>query len=770
MSAFLLKLLELSLQAGALTLGILFVRLVFRKLPAKYFCLLWAIVAVRLVVPFSFETGFAWAPNLQTLWSGEEEYKYTEIYSELISIEKAQLDSEGNVIEKVKITEIDESTDYYLNGSSKASGKVTDIYAELVEEHHTVISDADSINESDYYIVASPTPVPEGIANAAFRLDWRALLGSVTPVLFGLWLLGMMILLGYGAFSCFRVKRMVKNAIPYEDNIWLCEGLQTPFLFGWRNPQIYLPTNMEEAQIQYVVEHENAHIARGDNYTKIIGYVLLSVYWFNPLIWVAYVMFCKDVERACDERVIGGFSPEDRKGYAEALLECSVDRKFGISNPLAFGEMDVKKRITGILQYKKPGRWLIVIAMLLCLTAVAGCFFVKENKPKWVMGPSPTPRVTATPTPTVAPTNPPRGDGPYTPVPTVGPSSEQRGDGPYTPTPTPAVTNITPTPLPPSDLMLLGNCTEETVLPVPFGRTVSVDLNGDGLEEAVTFGLEGYEGDISIDDLIKIHGADALEKLYYLKIDERVFYQPEIAEEFWESSGVGNTSFYIFDVNTSDKFKEIGIYFPGPNTPTGVVLFRYVEDKLYCVGNFMSEVLTTDGGYSNHLTYNELVTRVKREGYEITVPGDGTILCRERRDMLETSFSVQKYELYNASYKYAKLQRVDRERYELLGWQNDNSTSAKAFTAYLAPVDMSQEFHKDFEAVKIPEGTRTSFYAYYPDNGWTTGWVQFAYGENLDKFAWFYKGVDATGRFMIYLPDATEKSVEELFDNLNQAG
>lgn len=766
MSAFLLKLLELSLQAGALTLGILFVRLVFRKLPAKYFCLLWAIVAVRLVVPFSFETGFAWAPNLQTLWSGEEEYKYTEIYSELISIEKAQLDSEGNVIEKVKITEIDESTDYYLNGSSKASGKVTDIYAELVEEHHTVISDADSINESDYYIVASPTPVPEGIANATFRLDWRALLGSVTPVLFVLWLLGIVILLGYGVFCCIRVKRMVKNAIPYEDNIWLCEGLQTPFLFGWRNPQIYLPTNMEEAQIQYVVEHEKAHIARGDNYTKIIGYVLLSVYWFNPLIWVAYVMFCKDVERACDERVIGGFSPEDRKGYAEALLECSVDRKFGISNPLAFGEMDVKKRITGILQYKKPGRWLIAIAMLLCLAAVAGCFFVKENKPKWVMGPTPTP----TPTPTVAPTNPPRGDGPYTPVPTVGPSSEQRGDGPYTPTPTPAATNITPTPLPPSDLTLLGNCTEETVLPVPFGRTVSVDLNGDGIEEAVTFGLEGYEGDISIDDLRKIHGADALEKLYYLKIDERVFYQPEIAEEFWESSGVGNTSFYIFDVNTSDKFKEIGIYFPGPNTPTGVALFRYVEDKLYCVGNFMSEVLTTDGGYSNHLTYNELVTRVKREGYEITVPGDGTILCRERRDMLETSFSVQKYELYNASYKYAKLQRVDRERYELLGWQNDNSTSAKAFTAYLAPVDMSQEFHKDFEAIKIPKGTRTSFYAYYPDNGWTTGWVQFAYGENLDKFAWLYKGVDATGRFMIYLPDATEKSVEELFDNLNQAG
>jgi len=774
MSAFLLKLLELSLQAGALTLGILFVRLVFRKLPAKYFCLLWAIVAVRLVVPFSFETGIAWAPNFQTLWSGEEENKYKEIYTEFIPIGDARVDYAENRTEKVKITEIDESEDYYLNGSSKASGTVTDIYAELVEEHHTVISDADSINESDYYIVASPTPVPEGIANATFRLAWRALFYSVTPMLFGLWLLGMVILLGYGAFSYIRVKRLVRNAIPYEDNIWLCEGLQTPFLFGWRNPQIYLPTNMEEAQIQYVVEHEKAHIARGDNYTKIIGYVLLSVYWFNPLIWVAYVVFCKDVERACDERVIGGFSPEDRKGYAEALLECSVDRKFGISNPLAFGEMDVKKRITGILQYKKPGKWLIVIAMLLCLTAAAGCFFVKEKRPTLVMGPSPTP----TPTPTVAPTNPPRGDGPYTPVPTVGPSSEQRGDGPYTPTPTPAATNITPTPLPPSDLTLLGNCTEETVLPVPFGRTVSIDLNGDGIEEAVTFGLEGYEGNVSFRDLEEAHKFtyEKVEDLYYLQINERVWSQPEIEEEFWSHYGVGTTTYYIFDVDTSDKYKEIGIFFPGPNTPTGVALYRYFNGELYCIGNFMSPVLEADHGYGAHsLPYEEMVTKVKREGYLISVPGDGTIFCEERSDLLETSFAVQKYKLSNASSgRYAQLKQVLRERYEFSGWQDDrqefNVRAAKDFTAYFSPVDMSQEFHKDFEAVKIPEGTRTSFYAYYPDNGWTTGWVQFAYGENLDKFAWFYKGVDATGRFMIYLPDATEKSVEELFDNLNHAG
>ena len=736
MSTFLLKLLELSLQAGVLTIAILLVRLLFRKFPAKYLCLLWAIVAVRLIIPFSIETGFAWAPNVRTLWSEKE----NNIYGVLV--DESVYDADGNLV------------DYVLNGSTDTSGNIGEIYAELISEKIAISTPDNEMDEEGNYFVISPTQIPEGSKNVTFRMDWQELFTSITPTLFVLWLLGMVLLMGYGAFSCFKVKRLVRNAIPYEENIWLCDGLKTPFLFGWIHPQIYLPTNLEEDRMKYVILHEKAHIARGDNYFKLVGYVLLAVYWFNPLIWVAYVAFCKDVERACDERVIDGLDGDGRKSYAEALLECSVDRKFTISNPLAFGEMDVKKRITGILKYKKPGRWLIAIAMLLCVVAVAGCFFIKEKRPTLVMGPSPTPtsKVTAAPTPTVAPTNPPR------------------GDGPYTPTPTQAEANMTPTPLPPSDLTLLGNCTKETVLPVPFGRTVSVDLNGDGLEEAVTFGLEGYEGDISIDDLRKTQGADTLEKLYYLKIDERVFYQPEIAEEFWESSGVGNTSFYIFDVNTSDKFKEIGIYFPGPNTPTGVALFRYVEDKLHCVGNFMSEVLTTDRGYSNYLTYNELVTQVKREGYEISVPGDGTILCRERRDMLETAFSVRKYELYNASYKYAKLQRVDRERYELLGWQKDNSTSAKAFTAYLTPVDMSQEFHKDLLLVKIPEGTRTAFYAFYPDNGWTTGWVQFAYGDNLDKFAWFYKGVDATGRFMIYLPDATERSVEELFDNLNHAG
>lgn len=752
MSAFLLKLLELSLQAGALTLGILFVRLVFRKLPANYFCLLWAIVAVRLVVPFSFETGFAWAPNLQTLWSGEEEHKYKEVYTEFIPIGDARVDYAGNRTEKVKITEIDESEDYYLNDSSKASGTVTDIYAELVEEHHTVISDADSINESDYYIVASPTPVPEGIANATFRLDWRALLGSVTPVLFVLWLLGIVILLGYGVFCCIRVKRLVKNAIPYEDNIWLCEGLQTPFMFGWRNPQIYLPTNMEEAQIQYVVEHEKAHIARGDNYTKIIGYVLLSVYWFNPLIWVAYVVFCKDVERACDERVIGGFSPEDRKGYAEALLECSVDRKFGISNPLAFGEMDVKKRITGILQYKKPGRWLIAIAMLLCLTAVGGCFFVKENKPKWVMGPTPTPKVTATPGPTVVPTNPPRGDGPYTPTPYVW---------------TQTITHI-PSDLEQvkSDLDLLGITTAETLIAVPMGQTVAADLNGDGAEESVTFGLEGYAGNISYNKIM--HDS------FYLKIDETIVLQGE--DEIFHGESPCFTTYYIFDIDVTDGYKEIGLADYGPNGDVGIVLYRYDKGSVQRIGGFRSAPLDSDNpwkmnGYKD-VSYEEMVEKVPRDEFLISVPGDGTIWAEERDFLLGNCSVVKKYQLENASSgTEARLKAARRSHYVFnnWGWEGGISTTAAyEFKAFVS------DCLDDEKVVVVPEGSEITFYDYYLSHEeWGRGYVRFFYTveEKWDSVGWLILSSEG-----IVMPRSSDtepfETVEptELFHNLNMAG
>lgn len=571
-----------------------------------------------------------------------------------------------------------------------------------------------------------------------------------------------------------KVKRMVKNAILYKDNVWLCEGLESPFLFGWVHPKIYLPTNLEEVQIQYVIEHEKAHIARGDHFAKLAGYALLSVYWFNPLIWVAYVMFCKDVERACDERVIAEFDVEDRKGYAEALLECSADGGFAISHPLAFGEMDIKKRIGGILKYQKPGKWLAVVAAVLCVVTAAGCFMVQkagqDNQKSQQFEVSPTPQLTIPPvevTPTAAPSSEQRGNGPTTPIPTPMAAA---------PTIAPTISAGTPTPLPPSDLELLGQTTPESVTAVPMGQTISVDLDGDGNKESVTFGIKGYEGEVSYMEARR-HVVEDSMKRYFLQIDDTVLSGAEIDEEYW-GENPGFTTYYIFDINTGDKYKELGIYFNGPSGDPCTALYRYVEGRLYCVGTIQEAPLESDYSWNSteyeDVPYLEMVTKVNREKFQITVPGDGSVWCGERTDVLETTGIVRKYELWNASFgKLAELKEIIRDRYEFTSWKADrqkfNVRARVDFVAYTEPMDLTAEENTE-NTVFIPKGTRISFYAYYPDNGWTAGWIQFAYGENLDSFAWFYKGVDPTGKFLLYFPEETVNWPDDVFANLNHAG
>lgn len=780
MGTFLLKLLELSLQAGILTIAILLLRLIFRKFPAKYLCALWAIVAIRLVLPFSFESSVAPMWSLTKLV--ENQKGSGDIWGELVSVTETYED--GTVKQLYPGTDSNDEVDYYItDGKLYVDGEEVDSYAQVpvinesiyyVEESEyyteivdvqveTTIPGTDTNEETDYYLMAvSPTPVPEGIAGIVSELNYKLRNRSVTPFLSGLWLLGIGLLMGYGVYSCVKVKRYVKNAICYEENIWLLEGLQTPFLFGWRHPQIYLPTNLEEAQIGYVVEHEKSHIARGDQYTKLLGYALLCVYWFNPLIWLAYIAFCKDVERACDEKVISKLSVEDRKGYAEALLKCSTDSKVVITNPLSFGEIDVKRRIIGILGYKKPGRWLAVLAVVLCLTAIAGCFFVnKEPGETEVFSPTEIPVVTPTASPTVAP------------------SSEERGNGPSIQTPTPmgTVSKLTPTPLPPSDLTLLGKVAEGTVIAVPMGQTVEADLDGDGTKDVITCGYEGFgEGEI----FEKLTGGSwqLHEAFFRLNINGNTFRGDEIREEYW-NDGPGFTTYYIFDVNTEDKYKEIGLYFDGPSGDPSTALYRYINGKLYCVGVFESATLESDYSWNSRdyadVTYEEMVQNVDREEFVISVPGDGTIFCEERTVFYETTAVVREYKLWNQSMAQAAiLQETVRDRYEFTNWQYDreelNVKAKKDFTAYAEPVDMSEEFHKDLQLVGIPKGTRVSFYAYYPDNGWTAGWVELFYGENLENTAWIYHGTDKQGNSVIYLPNGVEDSSWNLFLNLSMAG
>ena len=734
MKFLLLKLLELSLQAGLLTLAILLVRLVFKKLPAKYLCILWAIVAARLIVPVSFESGFGLMPSLAA---------FTGI---------SQKDADVDWTE----------SDYYIGETISAADEI-DYYITIIDEELSLVKgepntdrkEIDSQGPTDSYMVtASPTPVPEGLAGVVAELNYKMKHSSATPVLFLLWMSGMLLLLGYGIHSCVKVNRFVKNAIPYEDNIRLREGLQTPFLFGWRHPLIFLPTNLEENEIRYVVAHEKAHIARGDQYTKLLGFALLAVYWFNPLIWIAYVTFCKDVERACDEKVIGGLSAEERKEYAEALLTCSTDSKMMITNPLAFGETDVKKRIVDILKFKKPGRWMVAVAMLLCVAAVAGCFFVQKENEQGGEG-LVTPILTVTATP--VPTNPPRGDGPYTPTPT--------------PTPAEYVWKQTITHIPSelerveSDLELLGITTPESLIAVPMGQTVTVDLNGDGAEESVTFGLRGYTGDVSYNKIM--HDS------FFLKINEAVVLQ---GDDIFRGESPCFTTYYLFDIDVTDGYKEIGLADYGPNGDVGVALYRYDNNSVQCIGGFRSAPLDSDNpwemnDYAN-VPYEEMVAKVPRGEFLISVPGDGTVWAEERDYLLGNCSVVKKYQLENASSgTEARLKAARRGHYVFTNWDWEGgipTTVAYEFKAF------NSDCLDDTTVVLVPKDSEITFYDYYLSHEeWGRGYVRFFYTveEKWDSEGWLILSSDG-----IIMPRSSDtepfETVEptELFHNLNMAG
>ena len=198
-----------------------------------------------------------------------------------------------------------------------------------------------------------------------------------------IWMVGIAILLLYGLISYLRLRRKVAEAIPYEKNTWLCDQVKTPFILGVFRPRIYLPSGLNEEETAYVLAHEHAHLKRKDHLWKPLGFLLLTVYWFNPLVWVAYILLCRDIEAACDEKVISDMAMTEKKAYANALVSCSLQRRLILACPLAFGEVGVKERVKGVLNYKKPAFWIILVALLAgIVTAV--CFLTVPKKDKTV--------------------------------------------------------------------------------------------------------------------------------------------------------------------------------------------------------------------------------------------------------------------------------------------------------------------------------------------------------------------------------------------------
>lgn len=189
----------------------------------------------------------------------------------------------------------------------------------------------------------------------------------------GLWAAGVAAMLLYAVISCLKLRHSVRASIKTEGNLWICDDLKSPFIFGILSPRIYLPSDLGGEQLACVIAHEKAHLARRDHWWKPLGFALLSVYWYQPLCWIAYILLNRDIELACDERVVREMGDAQKRQYAEALLKCSASRRMVSACPLAFGEVGVKERIKGVLYGKKPGLWMTAAAVAGCMAA-AVCF------------------------------------------------------------------------------------------------------------------------------------------------------------------------------------------------------------------------------------------------------------------------------------------------------------------------------------------------------------------------------------------------------------
>ena len=317
MNELFLKIINMSISASWLVLAVLILRFVLKKAPKWINVLLWGIVAIRLICPFSFESTLSLIPSAET----------------------------------IPLNIGMDTTPTINSGISAINNAVNPI----ISQSNTPMAGA-SIN---------PLQITIGIYEY-------------------IWIFGMIALALYTAISYWRLHRKVDTAVRYKDNIFQSENVSFPFVLGIIKPRIYLPFKMNGQYLEHVVAHEQAHICRKDHWWKPLGFLLLMIHWFNPLMWLAYVLLCRDIELACDEKVIKELGNEQRGDYTQALVACSINRRMIAACPLAFGEVSVKERVKSVMNYKKPAFWVIIISVIVCV-GVAVCFLTNPKQDSYTL-------------------------------------------------------------------------------------------------------------------------------------------------------------------------------------------------------------------------------------------------------------------------------------------------------------------------------------------------------------------------------------------------
>lgn len=311
MSGIFIKVFNLAVTAGWFVLAVLLLRPLMKKSPKWISCLLWGIVGLRLVFPFSLESIFSLIPSAEPIPQ---------------------------------------------NITMAPAPKINSGIGVMNEIVNPVISETLAPQ-----VGASVNPMQIVIGVASY-----------------IWVIGIVMMLCYGAVSYILLRRKVRVSVKGEENLYFCDDVDSPFILGVIFPRIYLPSGMSGEALAHVLAHERAHLHRLDHIWKPIGFLLLSVYWFNPLLWIAYALLCRDIEAACDERVIKMMDTEAKKDYSRTLLACSLHRRRIMACPLAFGEVGVKQRIKSVLNYKKPAFWVIIAALVVTLV-LSVCFLTNPT-------------------------------------------------------------------------------------------------------------------------------------------------------------------------------------------------------------------------------------------------------------------------------------------------------------------------------------------------------------------------------------------------------
>lgn len=319
MNELFLKIINMSISASWLVLAVLLLRLVLKKAPKWINVLLWGIIAVRLICPFTIESPVSLIPD--AIGNGELVSEWMDDFIDDIDIHH-------------------QDSIYYDAAIGAGREPISD-------------------GEGGYYVVTKHDQLgePATVEN------------SVMPILSVVWIAGITFLVLYTAISYWHLRRRIDTAVLYRDNIFQSENVSSPFVLGIVKPKIYLPFKMDGQDTEHVVAHEQAHIQRKDHWWKPLGFLLLTIHWFNPLMWLAYVLLCRDIELACDEKVIQELDNQQRANYTQALVTCSVNRRMIAACPLAFGEIGVKERVKSVMNYKKPVFWITMAAIIAILIA-----------------------------------------------------------------------------------------------------------------------------------------------------------------------------------------------------------------------------------------------------------------------------------------------------------------------------------------------------------------------------------------------------------------